>query len=294
MRISTSGIVVSSREIGEACVLTHLFTPSNGLMTGLIKHSRRGKNVTQLSTTPGNLISVNYYAREEGLGTIAPEIIKSYTLNAINERMKLQTILALMEVIYMFIKECKGMFNYENFFLDTVSFLDAFSRDDMLSEEMQRRDAYDSSTNQADNLNHNADAKPQMLSSQSYKISPINLFRFIIICKKILSETGYGFHLDSCIATQESDVDSLTFLSPKSASAVCAIAAEPYKNVMMPLPKFFITDKFTDVKADKMREDLANGIKIIDYFVKKAYMRNHFADNKKFADLMQKMLQMLA
>ena len=270
MRISTSGIVVSSREIGEACVLTHLFTPLNGLMTGLIKHSRRGKNVTQLSTTPGNLISVNYYAREEGLGTIAPEIIKSYTLNAINERMKLQTILALMEVIYMFIKECKGMFDYETLFVDTVSFLDAFSRDDVLSEE-----------------------KPEMISSQSYKISPINLFRFIIICKKILSETGYGFHLESCIATQDSDVDNLTFLSPKSASAVCAIAAEPYKNVMMPLPKFFITDKFSDVKNDKMREDLSNGIKIIDYFVKKAYMRNHFADNKKFADLMQKILQML-
>lgn len=58
----------------------------------------------------------------------------------------------------------------------------------------------------------------------------------------LLSELGYGLTLDRCAATGEllEDGAVLTFVSPKSATAVSYEAGLPYKDKLLPLPPFLI------------------------------------------------------
>lgn len=78
---------------------------------------------------------------------------------------------------------------------------------------------------------------------------------------KILETLGYGVDLSSCAATNSKD--NLTFVSPKSARAVCADAGQPYKNKLLKLPSFLVSN------ACGSDEHLLDGLKLSGYFLEK-------------------------
>lgn len=54
----------------------------------------------------------------------------------------------------------------------------------------------------------------------------------------LLSELGFGLALDICAVTETTE--NLTHVSPKTGRAVCADAAAPYLDRLLPLPRFLV------------------------------------------------------
>lgn len=77
-----------------------------------------------------------------------------------------------------------------------------------------------------------------------------------------LAEIGFGLDLRKCAATgQTSD---LVYVSPRSGRAVSAAAGEPYKDKMLPLPEFLISD------APRVGEgDVRAGFALTGYFLER-------------------------
>lgn len=76
----------------------------------------------------------------------------------------------------------------------------------------------------------------------------------------LLGELGFGLTLDRCAATGA--LDNLIFVSPKSASAVCAEAGAPYRDRMLPLPDFL-----RDASAAASLKDALDGLKTTGHFL---------------------------
>ena len=84
----------------------------------------------------------------------------------------------------------------------------------------------------------------------------ITLARFELI---LLDELGFGLDLMSCAAT--GTTRDLTFVSPKSGRAVSTAAAEPYRDRLLKLPQFLISD------AEPTATDLADSFALTGHFL---------------------------
>lgn len=89
----------------------------------------------------------------------------------------------------------------------------------------------------------------------------------------LLRELGFGLDLSQCASTGEKT--NLHYVSPKSGRAVCAHAAEPYKDRLLRLPAFLISDVAAEAISDA---DLRDGLKLTGYF-----LRNWIADPHRLA-----------
>ncbi len=76
----------------------------------------------------------------------------------------------------------------------------------------------------------------------------------------VLQALGYGLDLSECAAT--GTTDDLTHISPRSGRAVCAGAAQPYLDKLLPLPNFL---QETGVLHEG---DIAKGLDITAYFLR--------------------------
>ena len=76
----------------------------------------------------------------------------------------------------------------------------------------------------------------------------------------LLQELGFGLDLSCCAATGVTA--NLTYVSPKSARAVSADAAEPYKHALLRLPGFLI-----DTAQTASWPDIADGLRLTGFFL---------------------------
>src|SRR6516162_2509032 len=78
---------------------------------------------------------------------------------------------------------------------------------------------------------------------------------------QLLSELGFGLDLTTCAASGETA--DLIYVSPRSGRAVSARAGEPWKDKLLPLPRFL-----RDVSADaKSSEDIVAGFALTGFFL---------------------------
>ena len=77
----------------------------------------------------------------------------------------------------------------------------------------------------------------------------------------LLAELGFGLDLGQCAATGERS--DLAYVSPKSGRAVSRQAGEPWRDKLMPLPRFFADDGEKKPSAT----DVANGFEITGFFL---------------------------
>ena len=75
----------------------------------------------------------------------------------------------------------------------------------------------------------------------------------------VLAALGYGLDLTTCAATGGND--NLTHVSPRTGRAVCASAAEPYLDKLLPLPPFMRGERTLSP------QDLADGLRLTGYFL---------------------------
>ncbi len=99
----------------------------------------------------------------------------------------------------------------------------------------------------------------------------------------LLSELGFGLTLDRCAATGARE--NLIYVSPKSASAVCAEAGEPYKDRMLPCPSFL-----REASADASRADAVAGLRTTGHFIETRILH---AANQELPDARRRLFELL-
>jgi DNA repair protein RecO (recombination protein O) len=77
----------------------------------------------------------------------------------------------------------------------------------------------------------------------------------------LLSALGFGLHLERCAVTGEND--ALTYVSPRTGSAVSASAGEPYAERLLRLPPFLIG---LGLQAPS---DIVDGLKLTGHFLER-------------------------
>lgn len=94
------------------------------------------------------------------------------------------------------------------------------------------------------------------------------LKNYALLELNLLTHSGFGFDLERCAVT---DVrDNIIYISPKTASAVCAEVGEPYKDKLFSIPKFFSDKNYSPNLAE-----IIDAINITRYFIS----RNFFEDS---------------
>jgi DNA repair protein RecO (recombination protein O) len=112
------------------------------------------------------------------------------------------------------------------------------------------------------------EAMDAMLSLVAEKASPAwveDYVRFEIV---LLEDLGFGLDLSECAVTAERT--GLAFVSPKTGRAVTAAAAGPYRQRLMPLPRFLTPE---DGAAGV--QDLVDGLALTGFFLERVALEQH-------------------
>ncbi|HVL72178.1 MAG TPA: DNA repair protein RecO [Beijerinckiaceae bacterium] len=80
----------------------------------------------------------------------------------------------------------------------------------------------------------------------------------------LLADLGFGLDLSACAATGAEE--GLAFVSPKSGRAVGAEAGAPYRDKLLPLPRFLVDDSLL-APADPA--EVAAGFRLTGYFLER-------------------------
>ncbi|KIE05593.1 hypothetical protein NF27_DP01370 [Candidatus Jidaibacter acanthamoeba] len=84
---------------------------------------------------------------------------------------------------------------------------------------------------------------------------------------ELLGNSGFGLDLSKCVVTNSTE--NLTYISPRSASAVSLEIGKPYENKLFKLPKFLLPGKTKDYAIN----DLKEAYKISLYFLEKHLLK---------------------
>ena len=79
---------------------------------------------------------------------------------------------------------------------------------------------------------------------------------------RLLADLGFGLDLSRCAAT--GSTDQLAYVSPRSGRAVCLSAGAPYRDRLLRLPLFLITDT-----APVTAADVFDGLTLTGYFLER-------------------------
>jgi DNA repair protein RecO (recombination protein O) len=100
------------------------------------------------------------------------------------------------------------------------------------------------------------------------------LERYIMMEMFILNKTGFGIDLERCSVTGTSE--NVTYISPKSGSAVSRDVGEPYKSRLFRIPAFFLEKGEEMVQKQPVEmQEILEGLEITRYF----FAKHFFADN---------------
>lgn len=88
----------------------------------------------------------------------------------------------------------------------------------------------------------------------------------------LLASLGFGLDLTRCAATGETT--DLAYVSPKSGRAVSRAAGEGYRDRLLPLPAFLISE----VAPDK--SDLSDGLRLTGYFLDRHVLHGPTTDRR--------------
>lgn len=118
--------------------------------------------------------------------------------------------------------------------------------------------------------------KYSVIFEQAYHLlltlgSEVWLVEYVLWEINILNELGYGLDLGTCAVTGEKD--NLIYVSPKTGRSVSQSAGEPYKNKLLKLPKFLISNDESKINS----EEIICGLDLTEFF----FLRHVFQLNNQ-------------
>jgi DNA repair protein RecO (recombination protein O) len=111
------------------------------------------------------------------------------------------------------------------------------------------------------------EALEAMLASVSEQASPLWCQDYVRFELVLLEDLGFGLDLSQCAATGEAK--DLRFVSPKTGRAVSAVAAEPYRDRLLKLPRFLTPE---DGAADL--NDVVDGLALTGFFLERVALEH--------------------
>jgi DNA repair protein RecO (recombination protein O) len=101
----------------------------------------------------------------------------------------------------------------------------------------------------------------------------------------LLAELGYGLDLSRCVVTGARE--GLTHVSPRSGQAVSAAAAAPYRERLLPLPRFLL-----DPTVVPNGTEILDGLKLTGFFLDRRVFHPHSrkmpAARARFIDVLRR------
>lgn len=97
---------------------------------------------------------------------------------------------------------------------------------------------------------------------------------YIIFELNLLSELGFALDLSECAGG--GDKNNLAYVSPKTGHAISFEKGFPYRDKLLPLPKFLWQNVFAD------ENDLKNALKITGYFLQKNVLNGPLPDGRNY------------
>jgi DNA repair protein RecO (recombination protein O) len=108
----------------------------------------------------------------------------------------------------------------------------------------------------------------------------------------LLAELGFGLDLARCVATGESR--DLVYVSPKSGHAVSAAAGAPYREKLLPLPRFLLPGE----QEAPPPAGVVDGLRLTGYFLERRVLAPHARAlppaRARFVDLVERLARMSA
>jgi len=86
---------------------------------------------------------------------------------------------------------------------------------------------------------------------------------YVLYELRLLALMGFGLDLSRCAAT--GGIEDLVYVSPRSAQAVSRGAGEPYRDKLLPLPPFFLSEK--PHESQPPLSEILDGLKLTGYFL---------------------------
>jgi len=217
------GLVLSARKHGETAAIASLLTPVQGRHLGLVRGGQSRRRQGVLQ--PGNLVDAVWRARlEEHLGTFTVEGIHDFSVVVLDDPLRLKGLMSVLALLDAGLAEREP---HEAIFCATLGLL------------RELEGAPEVSLN---------DGVFQWIAT--YALWEL----------KLLECLGFGLDLSACAATGTRE--NLVFVSPKSGRAVSRDAGAPYREKLLPLPKFFI-----DPKVEPNQAGLAAGLTLTGHFL---------------------------
>ena len=222
-------IVLSARSHGENGAVVSVLTQHHGRRMGYV-HGATSQN-TRATLQVGNLVHGNWRAKGENqLGILKVEDVRGYASEIAQDAGKLyalQSACCLLDAALSEREEQSGVFE------GTVALLHILSENN-------------SDPSMSDNWGF---VSQKDLWMPAYIFWEINL----------LGAIGFSLNLEECAGGGEGE---LTPVSPKTGRAVSAEKAAPYKDKLLPLPKFLRPNRDAPTKSD-----IDLGLSLTSYFL---------------------------
>ncbi len=105
--------------------------------------------------------------------------------------------------------------------------------------------------------------------------SPSWMENYVMLELYILEKCGFGFDLTRCAVSGSND--NISYISPKTGSAVAKDVGEPYKNRLFSIPKFFLEPFETAENLPNSMQEVIDGLEITRYFLAKHFFAESLA-----------------
>ncbi|MBI1327113.1 MAG: DNA repair protein RecO [Alphaproteobacteria bacterium] len=231
-------LVLHTRPHGEGAAVVSLMTEEHGRHLGYVHGVSRQQAVLQ----PGTFVQAQWQARvSDQLGTYKLEMMQPLSPIIFNDAYRISALLSACALCEQSLPERENHPNIFNGLAQLLYFLsDVIPAKAGISENEAR------------------DPRFREDDKQMWGIS------YVFWELSFLKELGFALDWKRCAVTNQTN--ELEYMSPKSGRAVSKIAAEPYKDKLLPLPLFLQNPK-GDGAGDM--EDVLTGLRLTRHFLDK-------------------------
>jgi len=246
--VSWSGqaLILSCRPFGEQDGIVHFLTADQGWGAGLFRNAMRSHKKS--SVEPGSLVNLHWRARlSEHLGQIDLDLDRSYAAQFLQDPWRLEALSSVCALLDQRVMEGDP---HPDLYHQTLAFLAAMA-DQTFSDRVGL--------------------------SQNMAFLPA----YCLWEKTLLAELGFGFDFTVCAVTGQSSRPEpsedhseaqplLTFVSPRTGGAVTDAGAGPWRDRLLPLPRFL----YRQEESCPSGEDLLAALRLTGHFLQK-YAQSH-------------------
>jgi DNA repair protein RecO (recombination protein O) len=244
-----SGFVLSARRHGENALIVELLTAEHGRHAGLVRAGQSPRRRALLQ--PGNRVAVHWRGRLPAhLGSFECELLDAHAARLLDDADRLAALTAAVALLLAALPEREP---HLDLFASFEALLLALSPGAAIATPTLPSPACGGGFNEALNPPH---ARPAPFPARGGGLgwgrptgglgdSPAAWAQAYVLWEcDLLAALGFGLDLGRCAAT--GSTDDLAYVSPRTGCAVSREVGLPYRDTLLPLPRFLWSESTAD------------------------------------------------